>query len=73
MRTIKLKLRKMRLSNLIMPVAFLAFLGLHTVLVKVVASSRLDAEGAGSPCYQEGEIAGKEDLNKAQASCFSFF
>ena len=32
-----------------------------------VASSRLDVEGAGSPCY-EVDADGKEDLNKPQVS-----
>jgi hypothetical protein len=34
-------------------------------LSRNVASSRLDVEGAGSPCY-EVDADGKEDLNKPQ-------
>ena len=35
------------------------------LLARLTVSSRLDVEGAGSPCY-EGDADGKEDLNKPQ-------
>ena len=35
------------------------------LLSRLTVSSRLDVEGAGSPCY-EGDADGKEDLNKPQ-------
>ena len=43
----------------------LSFLVVLVFLSRNVGSSRLDVEGAGSPCY-EVDADGKEDLNKPQ-------
>jgi hypothetical protein len=46
-------------------VSVLVVVVLCAVSRNVVVASRLDVEGAGSPCY-EVDADGKEDLNKPQ-------